>query len=100
MPLVFGKPIRFGVLSMAYKCAICETRVYRPDRYFCWRCYKDFRDDIREKKEWTRFVVSEEAKRRREERRDAPMLIYLGDKWDIDTRGRLILRREGFYHGR
>jgi len=93
-------PLVFGVLNMTYKCAICET-IIRPNRYFCWHCYNEFRDDIRNKKEWTRFVVSEESKRRRGEKRDrdkSVMLIYLGDKWDIDTEGNLI-RKEGFHYG-
>lgn len=79
-------------------CAICETRIYLPYRYFCKDCYIQFRDDIRKKKEWTRFVVSEEAKRRRQEKKDSPLLLYLGSKWDIDL-GRNLVRKEGFHYG-
>jgi len=82
---------------MIYKCAICETRIYRPMRYFCWSCYKQFRDDIREKKEWTKFMVSEESKRRRREI-NAPTFVYLGNKWDIDMEGNLI-RKDGYRYG-
>lgn len=103
MPLVFGKPIRFGVLNMALKCAICEIRIYQPNRWFCYPCYKEYEQAIRGKEEWTRFLVREESKRRyrvRDEIKSGVIYIHLGDKWDIDTRGKLILRREGFYHGR
>ena len=82
---------------MNYRCAICDTRIYHPKRYFCWHCYNDFRDEIREKKEWTTFVVSEESKRRSREKRDAPVLIYLGDEWDISIGGTLI--HKGYRYG-
>ena len=86
---------------MIYKCAICDTVIYRPNRYFCWHCYHDFEDAIRGKNEWVKFVVSEETKRRRREKseRDTPItFIYLGDKWDIDLKGSLI-RKEGYHYG-
>jgi len=84
---------------MTYKCAICNTVIYRPNRYFCWHCYHDFKDAIHKKKEWTKFVVSEESKRRRREKRDAcTTLIYLGDRWDIGIGGTLI-RKEGYRYG-
>lgn len=86
---------------MNYRCAICETRIYRPNRYFCWSCYDLFKDDIRSKKEWSRFVVSEESKRRRREKSERDHLIsfiYLGDKWDINNRGDLV-RKEGYRYG-
>ena len=84
-----------------YRCAICDTRIYRPNRYFCWHCYDLYKDDIRSKKEWTKFVVSEESKRRRRTRYELDnsiTFVYLGNKWDIDTRGNLI-RKEGFHYG-
>jgi len=82
---------------MTFRCAICETRVYHPNRYFCFSCYSKFVDAIRAKEEWTKFIVSEESKRRRREKRDS-VLVYLGNKWDIDTGGNLI-RKEGFQYG-
>lgn len=86
---------------MSYQCVICETRIYRPNRYFCWHCYDLYKDDIRGKKEWTKFLVSEESKRRYREKSDknkSIVFIYLGDKWDIDALGNLV-RREGYHYG-
>ena len=87
---------------MTYRCAICDTEIYRPNRYFCWHCYHDFEDAIREKKEWTKFIVSEESKRRRREKSERDnfiTFIYLGNKWDIDMGGNLI-RKEGYHYGK
>lgn len=86
---------------MIYRCAICETRLYRTLRYFCWKCYKEHESDIREKKEWVRFFKSEEDKRRYQEKKQeksSTVFIYLGSKWDIDTTGRLV-RKEGYHYG-
>ena len=84
---------------MVYKCAICSTQLYinNPRTYFCKSCYLTYKDDIIKKVEWTKFVVNEEAKRRRRDKNHI-VLIYLGDKWDIDLDGNLI-RKEGFRYG-
>ena len=82
---------------MIYRCAICETRIYHRNRYFCWHCYKNFKEDISKKKEWTKFLMSEESKRRYKDK-NPQILIYLGDKWDVDTDGNLI-RKEGYRYG-
>lgn len=86
---------------MSYKCAICENKIYRFDRYFCFHCYSLFKEDIRSKKEWTRFVVNEEAKRRRKEKSEwenSIGIVYLGDEYDIDNEGNLV-RGEGYHYG-
>ena len=89
------------MFSMSYRCAICETKVYRFDHYFCLRCYDLFKDDIHDKKEWTRFIINEEAKRRRREKsekRRSISVVYLGDELDIDDEGSLV-RGEGYHYG-
>ena len=81
--------------SVMFRCSICETRIYRG--WFCWKCYKKWQDDILSNKRWTRFLLNEERVRRYRAEKE-PKIVLLGDKWDIDTLGRLV-RRDGYSSG-
>ena len=71
------------------KCAICDIEVDK--QYFCRTCYSTYRDDIDDKKDWTKYLVNLERRRRE---RYVPLLIYLGMKWDVGDNGRLV-RNDG-----
>jgi len=82
-------------MSTTKKCAVCESELtqtpYRNNIiFFCNSCYAEWKDDILAGKEWTKFLISEERKRRR---RKNPVFIHLGDKWDVST-DRKLSRRE------
>jgi len=57
---------------MELLCSICGKRVGRD--WYCYTCYKKYQDDIKSNKPWTKFLQSEEKKRRRR-----IQLIYLGN---------------------
>ena len=75
---------------MSYECCVCGSRVISPTRYFCWHCYGLYGDDIRNKKEWTRFLVNTESKRRRDERKWSGKLVFLSDDYDLSDEKKLI----------
>jgi predicted amidophosphoribosyltransferase len=51
-----------------YQCAICEKEIPNKDarelKYFCWRCYNLWLDDILSKENWVVYLINEEQKRR------------------------------------
>jgi hypothetical protein len=60
----------------------------------CRDCFIAYRDDILSKSEWVRYCENWEARRRRQEVKDAQLVWGLGDSVDIvktDTGYRLIL---------
>jgi hypothetical protein len=79
---------------MTRKCAICDRNLIYPRDYFCGYCFRKYKSEILSKERWTQFLAKEERKRRRQEAR-SPIFVYLGDKWDVDDCGNLVLKSYG-----
>jgi len=73
-------------------CAICRKELFteNPKKFFCSSCYNQWKPEILAKAEWAVFLQNDEAKRRRQEKRDLGKLVYLGSDYDVSTDGRLI----------
>lgn len=77
-------------------CAICQSeyRPTKPKEWFCNKCYHMWYKEIHDREPWVKFCISSELSRRRQQRKQINFL-FLGNKWDIDNDGNLIIR-EGY----
>ncbi len=81
-------------------CAICCRPLHteNPKVYFCSKCYHDWEKEIKARVAWVKFLINDEAKRRRwdtylsKSGRVSVQLVYLGSEFDIDNCGNLIHR--------
>lgn len=72
-------------------CAICETDLsINSYHLICYSCYKEWEEDIKSGKEWVRYLVNEERKRRRDKKQNK--LVFFGDLYDLDDGGNLVFR--------
>jgi predicted amidophosphoribosyltransferase len=68
-------------------CAICSCQLHteNPRIHFCSKCFKKWNSEILNKSEWVRFLVNNEAHRRKygsyenNGKRVYVSLVYLGD---------------------
>ncbi len=98
-----NKPFRrVGMKSL---CAICcrPLNTENPKVFFCSKCYHDWEKEIKARVEWVRFLISDEAKRRRWDtyvengKQIVVKFVYIGDEFDIDENGKVF--RIGNKHG-
>ena len=74
-----------------YQCCLCGSVIYKsPKSYWCNKCYLAHKEDIFQKKEWAKFLMRVESKRRRDERKWADKLIYLGDEFEVSDSKKLV----------
>jgi hypothetical protein len=69
-------------------CAICDKDVYGT-KWFCYGCYKQWKDSILAKEPWIMALINFERKRRRQVKKDNN-IIYLGDKLDVDENHNIV----------
>jgi hypothetical protein len=77
---------------MAYECCICGVTLHteNPKTYFCSKCYKDWKREIKAKCEWVTCLINFESRRRRWDTwkengkiKHAELVWGLGNDFDI-----------------
>lgn len=65
-------------------CCICGKKIVTevPKRYFCYKCYEEWKEQILGKEDWVRICINDEHRQRRQALKDMNM-VYLGNEFDI-----------------
>lgn len=82
-----------------YQCALCGNEVHNVRKFWCLKCYKQWKDAILNKEPWTRDLQNLEQRRRYHEKKEQEAfgnLVYLGSEWDISEDGKLVPLAEHF----
>jgi len=84
-----------------FECAICGRNLgYKQGVFFCNRCYRKWKKEIRSHQSWITYLINNEQARRRwdtilvDGKRIPVKLVRLGNKYDISGDGSLVVRED------